>query len=200
MPPRGHARIRPARQFRGGKLRRPAGNNPPGRARSRATQRARGDWRRYALAWAGVARPPNSGRKSRMKRPCLEPHRNPATVGAVVGTNFVSFHRGVTHSGILFFLFIARESSRRAYDRRSWLTDVSQLGGAPCRFLARPGCGVRRCVGPTRAGGKKGDSPGRTTPGVTYPCAPHQTQSSRDGRSPRRFVSCRIALTNSAEE
>ena len=63
---------------------------------------------------------------------------------------FVSFHRGATQSGILFLVSIERGTSRRVYHRRPWLSDMSQLGGAPCRFLARPGCGTRRCVGPTR--------------------------------------------------
>ena len=50
---------------------------------------------------------------------------------------FVSFHRGVTQSGILFLVSIERGTSRRVYHRRPWLSDMSQLGGAPCRFLAR---------------------------------------------------------------
>ena len=50
--------------------------------------------------------------------------------------------------GILFLVSIERGTSRRVYHRRPWLSDMSQLGGAPCRFLARPGCGTRRCVGP----------------------------------------------------
>src|SRR5208337_4188610 len=89
---------------------------------------------------------------------------------------FVSFHRGATQSGILFLVSIERGTSRRVYHRRPWLSDVSQLGGAPCRFLARPGCGTRRCVGPTRARGKKGDSLGRTTPEVSHSCVLIQTQ------------------------
>ena len=64
---------------------------------------------------------------------------------------FVSFHQGVTQSGILFLVSIERGTSPRVYHHRPWLSDMSQLGGAPCRFLARPGCGTRRCVGPTRA-------------------------------------------------
>ena len=51
---------------------------------------------------------------------------------------FVSFHRGATQSGILFLVSIERGTSRRVYHRRPWLSDMSQLGGAPCRFLARP--------------------------------------------------------------
>ena len=58
---------------------------------------------------------------------------------------FVSFHRGATQSGILFLVSIERGTSRRVYHRRPWLSDMSQLGGAPCRFLARPGCSTRRC-------------------------------------------------------
>src|SRR5208337_225464 len=89
---------------------------------------------------------------------------------------FVSFHRGATQSGILFLVSIDRGTSRRVYHRRPWLSDMSQLGGAPCRFLARPGCGTRRCVGPTLATGKKGDSLGRTTPAVRHWCMPIHTQ------------------------
>ncbi len=58
---------------------------------------------------------------------------------------FVSFYQGATRSGILFLVSIERGTSRRVYHRRPWLSDMSQLGGAPCRFLARPGCGTRRC-------------------------------------------------------
>src|SRR5208337_3093993 len=64
---------------------------------------------------------------------------------------FVWFHRGATQSGILFLVSIERGTSRRVYHRRPWLSDMSRLGGAPRRFLARPGCGTRRCVGPKRA-------------------------------------------------
>lgn len=53
---------------------------------------------------------------------------------------FVSFHRGATQSGILFLVSIERGTSRRVYHRRPWLSDMSQLGGALWRFLARPGC------------------------------------------------------------
>ena len=60
-------------------------------------------------------------------------------------SSFVSFHRGATQSGILFLVSIERGTSRRVYHRRPWLSDMSQLGGAPCRFFARPGCGTRRC-------------------------------------------------------
>src|SRR5208283_4920766 len=59
---------------------------------------------------------------------------------------FVSFHRGAKQSGILFLVSIERGTSRRVYHRRPRLSDMSHLGGAPCRFLARPGCGTRRCV------------------------------------------------------
>jgi hypothetical protein len=89
---------------------------------------------------------------------------------------FVSFHQGATQSGILFLVSIERGTSRRVYHRRPWLSDMSQLGGAPRRFLARPGCGTRRCVGPTRARGKKGHSLGHTTPAVSHSCVPIQTQ------------------------
>ena len=58
---------------------------------------------------------------------------------------FVSFHQGATQSGILFLVSIERGTSRRVYHRRPWLSDTSQRGSAPCRFLARPGCGTRRC-------------------------------------------------------
>src|SRR4029077_19026427 len=51
----------------------------------------------------------------------------------------------------LFLVSIERGTSRRVDHRRPWLSDTSQLGGAPCWLLARPGCGTRRCVGPTRA-------------------------------------------------
>ncbi|MGA7498959.1 MAG: hypothetical protein WBX00_19700, partial [Isosphaeraceae bacterium] len=44
---------------------------------------------------------------------------------------FVSFHQGVTQSGILFLVSIERGTSRRVYHRRPWLSDMSQLGGAP---------------------------------------------------------------------
>jgi len=87
---------------------------------------------------------------------------------------FVSFHRRAMQAWILFLVSIELGSSRRACRRRPWLSDMSQLGGAPCRFLARPGCGTRRCVGPTRARGKEGDSLGRTTPGVSHPYVPIQ--------------------------
>ena len=36
---------------------------------------------------------------------------------------FVSFHRGATQSGILFLVSIDRETSRRVYDRRPWLSE-----------------------------------------------------------------------------
>ena len=49
---------------------------------------------------------------------------------------FVSFHQGATQSGILFLVSIERGTSRRVYHHRPWLSDTSQLGGAPCRFLA----------------------------------------------------------------
>ena len=49
---------------------------------------------------------------------------------------FVSFHQGATQSGILFLVSIERGTSRWVYERRPWLSDMSQLGGAPCRFLA----------------------------------------------------------------
>jgi hypothetical protein len=58
---------------------------------------------------------------------------------------FVSFHRGAPQSGILFLVSIARATARRVYHCRPWLSDVSHLRGAPSRFLARPGCGARRC-------------------------------------------------------
>ena len=45
----------------------------------------------------------------------------------------------------LFLVSIERGTSRRVYHRRPWLFDTSQLGGAPCWLLARPGCGTRRC-------------------------------------------------------
>src|SRR5208337_1808960 len=45
----------------------------------------------------------------------------------------------------LFLVSIERGTSRRVYHRRPWLSDTSQLGGAPCWLLARPGCGTRRC-------------------------------------------------------
>jgi len=41
-------------------------------------------------------------------------------------------------SGILFLVSIERGTSRRVYHRRPWLSDMSQLGGALCRFLVRP--------------------------------------------------------------
>ena len=49
---------------------------------------------------------------------------------------FVSFHRGAMQAWILFLVSIERGTSRRVYHRRPWLSDMSQLGGAPCRFLA----------------------------------------------------------------
>ena len=49
---------------------------------------------------------------------------------------FVSFHQGATWSGILSLVSIERGTSRRVYHRRPWLSDMSQLGGAPRRFLA----------------------------------------------------------------
>ena len=58
---------------------------------------------------------------------------------------FVSFHRGATQSGILFLVSIEQGGSRRVYDRGALLSDVSQLGNAPCRCLARPGGSARRC-------------------------------------------------------
>ncbi len=57
----------------------------------------------------------------------------------------VSFHRGAPQSGILFLVSIARATARRIYHCRPWLSDVSHLRGAPSPFLARPGCGARRC-------------------------------------------------------
>ena len=48
----------------------------------------------------------------------------------------------------LFVVSIERGTSRRVYRRRPWLSDKSQLGGAPCRLLARPGCRMLRRVGP----------------------------------------------------
>jgi hypothetical protein len=45
----------------------------------------------------------------------------------------------------LFLVSMERGTSRRVYHRRPWLSDTSQLGGAPCWLLARPGCGTRRC-------------------------------------------------------
>ena len=50
---------------------------------------------------------------------------------------FVSFHQGATQSGILFLVSIERGTSPRVYHHRPWLSDMSQLGGAPRRFLAR---------------------------------------------------------------
>ena len=50
----------------------------------------------------------------------------------------------------LFVFSIDRGISRRVCHRRPWLSDMSQLGVLPCRFLARPGCSTRRCVGPRR--------------------------------------------------
>jgi hypothetical protein len=64
---------------------------------------------------------------------------------------FTSFHQGAKQAGILFLVSIERGISRRVYHRRPWLSDMSQLGNVPCRFLARPGCGARPCVGPARA-------------------------------------------------
>jgi hypothetical protein len=58
---------------------------------------------------------------------------------------FVSFDRGATQSGILFLVSIERGGSRRVYDRGPLLSDVSQLGDAPCRCLARPSGSARRC-------------------------------------------------------
>ena len=63
---------------------------------------------------------------------------------------FVSFHQGVTQSGILFLVSIERGTSRRVYHHRPWLSDMSQLGGAPCRFLARLAVARVGVVGPTR--------------------------------------------------
>jgi hypothetical protein len=48
---------------------------------------------------------------------------------------FVSFHRGATQTGILFLVSIERGTSRRVYHRHAWLSDMSQLGGAPRRFV-----------------------------------------------------------------
>ena len=58
---------------------------------------------------------------------------------------FVSFHRGATQSGLLFLVSIERGGSRRVYDRGLLLSDVSQLGDAPCQCLGRPGGSARRC-------------------------------------------------------
>ncbi len=58
---------------------------------------------------------------------------------------FVSFHRGATHCGSLFLVSIARATARWTYHCRPWPSDVSLLKGAPSGFLARPGCGARRC-------------------------------------------------------
>ena len=63
---------------------------------------------------------------------------------------FVSFHQGVTQSGILFLVSIERGTSRRVYHHRPWLSDMSQLGGAPCRFLRPLAVARVGVVGPTR--------------------------------------------------
>jgi hypothetical protein len=58
---------------------------------------------------------------------------------------FVSFQRGAAQSGILFLVSIERGTSRRVYHRRPWLSDMGPPGRGCFRFLARPGCGARRC-------------------------------------------------------
>jgi hypothetical protein len=64
---------------------------------------------------------------------------------------FVSFHRGAAEPGILFLVSIERGTSRRAYRRRPWLSDVSPLGVLPVGSL--PALAVARVgvVGPKRA-------------------------------------------------
>ena len=54
-------------------------------------------------------------------------------------------------SGILFLVSIERGGSRRVYDRGPLLSDVSQLGDAPCRCLARVAVVRVGVVGPKRA-------------------------------------------------
>ena len=58
---------------------------------------------------------------------------------------FLPFQRGAKPSGILFLVSIERGGSRRVYDRGTLLSDVSQLGDAPCRCLARPSGSAHRC-------------------------------------------------------
>ena len=59
-----------------------------------------------------------------------------------------------------FFLdSIERATPRRVYHRRPWLSDTSQLGGAPCWLLARPGCGTRRCRRTDARNGDVGSCP-----------------------------------------
>ena len=82
---------------------------------------------------------------------CLLPWSLP-TEGDKTVSFFVSFHRGATQSGILFLVSIERGTSRRVYHRRPWLSDMSQLGGAPCRFLASLWVAPVGVVGPKRAG------------------------------------------------
>ena len=58
---------------------------------------------------------------------------------------FVLFHQEAMQSGILFLVSIERGGSRRVYNRGPLLFDMSQLGDAPCRRLARPGGSALRC-------------------------------------------------------
>src|SRR4051794_9341576 len=76
---------------------------------------------------------------------------------------FVLFHQEAMQSGILFLVSIEQGGSRRVYDRGPLLSDVSQLGNAPCRCLARPGGSARRCRR-TDARERKGKSLGRAIP------------------------------------
>jgi hypothetical protein len=76
---------------------------------------------------------------------------------------------------------------RIAHKRIEW----AGVRSGSCRVgsFARDGFGV---VGPTRARGKKGDSPGRTTPGVSHPRVPIQPRiTSRRYRTLRPAKSSR---------
>jgi hypothetical protein len=92
---------------------------------------------------ASGARRNASGRAS-MSGLVLHANLSPPKANKTVSF-FVSFLRGAPQSGILFLVSIARATARRVYHCRPWLSDVSHLRGAPTRFLARPGCGGRRC-------------------------------------------------------
>jgi hypothetical protein len=98
----------------------------------------------------------SSGERNRQ---CLLPWSLPTKANKTVFF-LLSFYQGATQSGILFLVSIERGSSSRGYHRPPSLSDMSQLGGAPCRFIARPGCGARRC---RRTDARKGDALGSTS-------------------------------------
>src|SRR5271166_6786232 len=64
---------------------------------------------------------------------------------------FVSFRRRAMQAWVLFLVSIERGTPMPDLSLPSLAVGHEPAWEAPCRFLARPGCGTRRCVGPTRA-------------------------------------------------